>query len=243
MLRTLLVLLIAAGARAAPDAGSDAQPPMEDAAAAKSCAGELAGLPLNEKQLARLLESAAKPGADRAYFERVISRQQTTVDGIRERHRACIAAFKARIVEEERQRILRAQAAAERQAAEEKERAEVDALLADRGAVRTMLSASACLNRQRRADALAEIKAQKKYSRIGGVVRLRQMAELQDQLRAADEQLARVAVIQQRRKTGALLPCSDRLVVTLAACADEPDLSACAADPVRRHLAAMEELE
>lgn len=80
-----------------------------------------------------------------------------------------------------------------------------------------VVSAELCGWQSLRKDTLDEIAKQKKYSRAGGVVNLKDMADLQGFLREADEGIE-AAHARSKRLALKMLPCSGRRVAEIAAC-------------------------
>ncbi len=121
---------------------------------------------------------------------------------------------------------LDAESRREREAAESeaREEAAMEPIRSNPKVVQLVISAEMCREQKARAGALAEINKQKKYSRIGGVVVLKRIADLQDELRDADE---RIAVQKKRLKEGKFSPlaCASAPVQGLLKCADESEQS------------------
>lgn len=82
---------------------------------------------------------------------------------------------------------------------------------------RLALSAELCMVKQDRAKALSELARERKYSRLGGVVRIKTVADLQDAVRAADDRETK-AKEQLHLEKFTAVPCSDKTVITFYQC-------------------------
>jgi hypothetical protein len=107
-------------------------------------------------------------------------------------------------------------------AAMAKEKADNDTFRANTLAVRATWSSWLCYGKAARDAAMAAIAKEKKYSRIGGVVNLSRLSQLQDDVRAADEKIdqARAGLRQAHAKP---FPCSHPGVAAFVECARQWD--------------------
>ncbi len=114
-------------------------------------------------------------------------------------------------------RARREKAAAAEKAADE---ARMREHLADAKWMQIALSAWICHNADERKANVAEIATQRKYARVGGVVNLSSLQDLQDEIRAADENIAkaRSALSSFRVKP---LSCKSPMVFSVLTCVDD----------------------
>lgn len=89
---------------------------------------------------------------------------------------------------------------------------------------RLSLSAELCIVKQERSKAIAELAKERKYSRLGGVIKLRTVSDLQDQVRSADDRETK-AKEQLRLEYTTALPCKDKVVAPLVRCLVQAETS------------------
>jgi len=163
-------------------------------------------------------ECRANQQAQRAYQEG-IARQQEAATA------QAVAAEKARKEAEEKARDER-NATIE---AQESER--ISNLMLEPKMMQFVYSAQLCTGQEDRTEAMTEIAKEKKYSAIGGVVKLREMYSLQQSLRGADEQIKAAKYWLKNIKRGAL-GCNNKYVQVIMSCAKGEQLEQCGNDGV-----------
>ena len=103
----------------------------------------------------------------------------------------------------------------------------VTSLRRDKRVVAAAWSADLCAARQTRVIALREIRTQQHYAKIGGgVVDARQLHELQQMMRNADERIAS-ARTASREQHFTFRPCADTLVAELMKCLNQDGDATC----------------
>jgi len=139
--------------------------------------------------------------------------------GKRAQLEAVQAAINARNEAERTARAERQAATAER---EERIAKSAKALADTQKAAQWILSALICGEMAARAETMSSIAKERRYSKIGGVINLSRMSELQDDVASHDDSIRSArAALKGRKLPG--LPCKDKTVRLFAAClADDP---------------------
>jgi hypothetical protein len=138
-----------------------------------------------------------------------------------DREIAKVRADQAREREEEKaKQAERERVFAEQAKVEEKQSEDLTAFAKKPGVMRIVLSAEMCILHRERSKAAGEIATQHKYGRIGGAINLRDLKDLQDDLREIDEHIAEERGRFKEWKTTPL-PCSASTVAELIGCRDD----------------------
>ncbi len=158
--------------------------------------------------------------------EQQLARLQKPLDECRRKAATDAAAAKAK--EQERMRVdaaaratkaaVKARLDAEANAMEDKHEAELDLLRSNPAVGRLIWSTELCIAQKARTTTLAAIAKERKYSRIGGVVSLKDMKDLQDDLRASDDRIAAAKATLRAEPATSPLACSAPKVVALWNC-------------------------
>ena len=188
-----------------------------------------------QRQIAENVEGMKYLGAGgrRTQFEQGNVSLKVKYDACVERKRVDVVQGRAAVEAATIKRAADARTKAEADAREAKDKvdtaARMSVIAVDKKALATIYGALICEQKDDRADALAEILKQKKYSRIGGAVDLTALKEQQDALRHADELISGLSAGAKKRGVTAFA-CTGAEVKAVRKCRGAPSCDQAHAD-------------